>query len=78
MKIVDISNTDKFLKAIDECVGKVELVTSEGDRLNLKSKLSQFVTLTKIFNCESMIKDIELVVYKPEDVNRLLKFLICS
>ena len=31
----------KFLEAIDQCKGNVFLVTDEGDRLNLKSKLCQ-------------------------------------
>lgn len=41
MKIQNIDNVEKFFKVVDSCKGKVELVTGEGDRLNLKSKLSQ-------------------------------------
>ena len=43
MKIQNIDNVEKFFKVVDSCKGKVELVTGEGDRLNLKSKLSQYV-----------------------------------
>ena len=39
MKIKNINNVDKFFEVVDSCKGKVELVTGEGDRLNLKSKL---------------------------------------
>ena len=46
MKVSNINNIEKFFKAIDECKGKVELVTGEGDRLNLKSKLSQYFCMT--------------------------------
>ena len=38
MKVQNITDVDAFFKVIDECQGTVELVTGEGDRLNLKSK----------------------------------------
>ena len=38
----------EFLKLLDRCQGNVYLVTREGDRLNLKSKLCQLVGLTKL------------------------------
>ncbi len=37
----------KFLAVLDTCEGNVYLVTSEGDRLNLKSKLCQLVWFNK-------------------------------
>ena len=49
MKVQNITNIDKFFSVIDDCSGKVELVTGEGDRLNLKSKLSQYVSIANIF-----------------------------
>ena len=45
MKVQNITDIEGFFKAIDGCKGKVELVTGEGDRLNLKSKLSQYVSM---------------------------------
>ena len=36
MKIKNINDPEKFLNVIDSCEGKVELIYSEGDRLNLK------------------------------------------
>ena len=45
MKVQNITNIEKFFKVVDSCSGKVELVTGEGDRLNLKSKLSQIPSL---------------------------------
>ena len=42
MKIRNITDIDGFFKVIDSCDGKVELITGEGDRLNLKSKLHSF------------------------------------
>ena len=47
MKIKNITDIDGFFKVIDSCQGKVELITGEGDRLNLKSKLCQYVSLTR-------------------------------
>ena len=43
MKVQNITDIEGFFKVVDSCEGKVELVTGEGDRLNLKSKLSQYV-----------------------------------
>ena len=80
MKITHIKDVEKFFQVIDECEGKVELVTNEGDRLNLKSKLSQFISLTNIFNPNGEVKpeipEIELVAYDPKDVDRLINYLI--
>ncbi len=45
MKVSNIKDVDKFFEVVDSCTGKVELVTGEGDRLNLKSKLSQYYLL---------------------------------
>ena len=50
MKVSNIKDVDKFFEVVDSCKGKVELVTGEGDRLNLKSKLSQYVSLANIFS----------------------------
>ena len=47
MKVSNIKDVDKFFEVVDSCAGKVELVTGEGDRLNLKSKLSQYVSSGK-------------------------------
>ena len=49
MKVMGITDIGKFFEVVDSCKGKVELVTGEGDRLNLKSKLSQYVSLANIF-----------------------------
>ena len=50
MKVSNIKDIDKFFSVVDSCEGRVELVTGEGDRLNLKSKLSQYVSLANIFS----------------------------
>ncbi len=74
MKVTNITNIDAFFKVIDACSGKVELVTNEGDRLNLKSKLSQYVALANVFS-DGKIDELELVAYENEDVQRLINFM---
>ena len=77
MKVQNIRDIDKFLKVVDSCAGKVELVTGEGDRLNLKSKLSQYVSLANIFS-DGTIEELELIAYEPEDITRLVNFMMES
>lgn len=76
MKITNIKDTEAFFKVIDSCQGKVELVTGEGDRLNLKSKLSQFVSLANIFQADESIPELEIIAYEPEDSKKLLEYMI--
>ena len=75
MKITNISNVEAFFKVVDQCKGKVELVTGEGDRLNLKSKLCQYVSLANIFS-NGEIPELEVIAHEPEDVNRLVTFMM--
>ena len=49
MKIKNIKDVDGFFKVIDSCAGKVELITGEGDRLNLKSKQKLIVKKRSAF-----------------------------
>ncbi len=75
MKVQNINDIEKFFKVIDSCKGRVELVTGEGDRLNLKSKLSQYVSMANIFS-NGEIPELELIAYEPEDTKRLVDFMI--
>ena len=75
MKVQDINDIEKFFQVIDKCVGKVELVTGEGDRLNLKSKLSQYVSMANIFS-NGEIPELELIAYEKEDIDKLVSFMI--
>ena len=74
MKIQNIDNVEKFFSVIDECRGRVELVSPEGDRINLKSKLAQYLSLASVFS-NGYIKELDLIAYEREDVDRLLKFM---
>ena len=75
MKVSNIKDIDKFFEVVDSCQGKVELVTGEGDRLNLKSKLSQYVSLANIFS-NGEIPELELIASEPADVDKLVNFMI--
>lgn len=75
MVIKNITNIEGFFATVDKCKGRIELLTSEGDRLNLKSKLSQYVSLTGMFN-DPTISEMELLVSEPEDIKMLLEFLV--
>lgn len=75
MKVQNITDIDKFFEVVDSCKGKVELVTGEGDRLNLKSKLSQYVSLANVFS-DGTIKEVEIVAYEKEDIDKLIQFMI--
>ena len=74
MKIMNISNVDDFFKVVDSCKGKVELVSKEGDRLNLKSTLTQYVALAKVFS-NGYIRELELIVHEANDVKKFMEFL---
>lgn len=76
MKLNNIEKPQEFLKLIDSCVGKVELVTDEGDRLNLKSKLCQYISLTNFFSSMSEISQLEIVAYEPEDIEKIMEYMI--
>ena len=77
MKIQNITNVEKFFEVVDSCTGKVELLTGEGDRLNLKSKLCQYVSMAKIFS-DGTISELEIVASEPEDVKKLVAFMMES
>lgn len=75
MKVQNIKNIEKFFQVVDNCAGRVELVTGEGDRLNLKSKLSQYVSMANIFS-NGEIPELELIAYEPEDIGKLVNFMM--
>ena len=75
MKVQNITDVEGFFKVVDSCKGRVELVTGKGDRLNLKSKLSQYVSMAKIFS-NGEIPELEIIAYEKEDTDRLIKFML--
>ena len=49
MRIKNIAEPTRFFSAVNQCKGRVELTTTEGDKLNLKSTLCQYIALTQMF-----------------------------
>lgn len=74
MKIQNINDVDAFFKVVDSCKGPIELVSPEGDRINLKSKLSQYLSMASIFS-NGYIKELDLVAQDREDIERLIKYM---
>ena len=75
MKVQNITDIDAFFKVVDSCKGRVELVTGEGDRLNLKSKLSQYVSMANIFS-NGEIPELEIIAYEKEYTDKLINFML--
>ena len=75
MKVTNIRNIEGFFNTVDSCKGRVELVTGEGDRLNLKSKLCQYVSMANIFS-NGEIPELEIIAYEREDIDKLISFMM--
>jgi len=75
MKVNNIKDINKFFDIVDSCKGRVELVTGEGDRINLKSQLSKYVSLATVFS-SGTIPEIEIVAYDPDDTNKIINFMM--
>ncbi|MBP5564960.1 MAG: polya polymerase [Lachnospiraceae bacterium] len=75
MKIQNIKDVNKFFDVVAECEGKIELVTNEGDRLNLKSQLTKYVAIANFFS-DGTVKELELVAYEPKDIDRIINYII--
>lgn len=76
MKVTKINDVNKLFEVVDSCSGKVELLTEEGDRLNLKSKLCQYVSLATIFSSDAEIPGLEIIAYERDDIDKLFKFMM--
>lgn len=74
MKIENITDVESFFKVIDQCEGQVELISPEGDRINLKSRLTQYLSMATLFS-NGYIKELELVAHNEKDVERLVEYM---
>lgn len=71
MSLHDI-DVSEFLNVLDNCEGNVFLVTHEGDKLNLRSKLSQLVGLTKLIR-GGKITEAYIICDNPIDESRMFR-----
>lgn len=65
MKLSNIGEVKDFLAVVDRCEGDVWLQSDEGDKINLKSSLSQYVAVAELIKDEG--KNLELFCSKPSD-----------
>lgn len=75
MRLANIADLDAFFEMIDSCRGKVELISEEGDRLNLKSKLNQYVSLVKISSDGGSGK-LEIIAEESADAEKIMNFMM--
>lgn len=75
MKLYNITDIDAFFNLVDSCDGGVYLVSTEGDKLNLKSKLCQYLAMAKIFSSD-YIKELSLEIKDEKDTEKLLRFMM--
>ena len=77
MIFTNITNVDKFFDTVDKCEGRVELVTEQGDRFNLKSTLTKYVVFVKILsNCT--VPSAQIRTYNYADAQKLMRFMANS
>ncbi len=74
-KMVELHDVDvpQFLKVLDSCEGNIYLMTRDGDRLNLKSKLCQLVGLTTLIE-GGKIAEAFVMCEKASDESKLFRF----
>lgn len=74
-KIVELHDVDvpAFLQVLDSCEGEVYLMTRDGDRINLKSKLSQLVGLTNLIE-GGKIAEAFVMCERASDESKLFRF----
>ncbi len=75
MRVHGITDVEAFFSVVDRCKGKVELVTPDGDRLNLRSKLCQYVSVARLFSGDET-PEMEIVTDEAEDERELRKYLV--
>ena len=74
IKLMNVKNVEKLFGTVNRCKGKVELV-GDDIQLNLKSKLSQYFSLAKLFS-DGEIPELELVTTDPDDNALLMRFMM--
>ena len=74
-KMIELHDIDvpAFLAVLDKCEGDVFLMTRDGDKLNLKSKLCQLIGLMNLIE-GGKIAEAFVVCENPEDESKLFRF----
>ena len=72
MRLNNIKELQEFLAIVNSCEGSVWLESVDGDKLNLKSQLSQYVALGALL--EQKGNELELYCTSREDEARFISF----
>ena len=74
-KLVELHDIDvpAFLAVLDQCEGDVFLMTRDGDKLNLKSKLCQLIGLMTLIE-GGKIAEAFVMCEREEDESKLFRF----
>lgn len=73
MKLNNLKEVDGFISTLDNCTGAVWLESPDGDRINLKSKLSQYIGLAELLKQKL---DLELFCTSAHDEALFYKFFM--
>ena len=76
MKINMIKDIEAFFSVVDKCRGEVCIVSDEGDKIALKSKLCRFVLTTMAANQDEILLNLEVKAEYPEDTLLLVNYLM--
>ena len=74
MKLKNIKQLNQFREAINRCQSDVFLKSAEGDVLNLKSSLSQYIALGQLLGEAG--DSLELFTNCPEDEAVMFEFML--
>lgn len=74
MRQFEMNNIDvhEFIRALDNCKGQVILFTEDGDRFNLRSKLSQLTGITSLITGGKIV-NAKISCADPEDEAMLFR-----
>ena len=75
MTLENVSNIEGLFEIINTCKGNVELVSEEGDRINLKSRLTQYLAVAGVF-AHGYVPQLQLIIEDPEDMDKIMEFIV--
>lgn len=74
MRLKEGIDINSFMAVAEKCSGQIFLHTAEGDILNLRSMLTQYVLLSFLYN-KAALKDSQVVCTQDEDYQLLKEYL---
>lgn len=75
MTLENVSNIEGLFELINKCKGNVELVSKEGDKINLKSRLAQYLSLAGVFS-NGYVRELELYIEDADDRDQIIAFML--